>query len=76
MKMVRMFGIVTHLVSSNVPRRNILESKVKQGKEMLLQNKRRFTAGHKACVLGVTRAEFAIYVVFELILEFVKGKME
>lgn len=76
MKMFRMFGIASHLVRSNVPRRNILDSEIKQGKETLLQNKKRFTAGHKACVLGVTRAEFLLYVVLELILEFTEGKME
>lgn len=76
MKMFRMFEIASHLVRSNVPRRNILESEFKQGRGTLLQNKRRFTAGHKACVLGVTRVVFLLYVGFELILEFTEGKMK
>lgn len=76
MKMFRMFGIASHLVRSNVPRRSILDFETEQGREMLLQNKSRFTTGHKACVLGVTGAEFFLYVVFELTLEFIKGKME
>lgn len=46
----------------------------KLGRETLLQNKRGFTAGHQARVLGVTRAQFLLYVLFELILEFIEGK--
>lgn len=76
MKMFRMFGISSHLVRSFVPRRNIFDSETEQRKETFLQNKRRFTAGHKACVLGVTRLEFLLYVVFELIIEFTEGKVE
>lgn len=77
MKMFRMFGIASHLVRSNVPRRNILHFEIEQGREeKLLQNQSRFTTGHKACVLGVTGPEFLLYVVFELTLEFIKGKME
>lgn len=76
MKMFRMFGIASHLVRSNVPRRSVLDFEIEQGREMLLQNKSRITTGHKTCVLGVTGAELLLYVVFELTSEFIKGKME
>lgn len=76
MKMFRMFGIASHLVRSFVPRRNIFDSEIQQRKETFLQNKRRFTSGHKACVICVTRPELLLYVIFELILEFIEGKIE
>lgn len=75
-KMFRMFGIASHLFRSSVPRRDIFDSEVQQGRETFLHNKRGFTAGHQACVLGGTRTEDLLWVLFELIAVFTEGKIQ
>lgn len=66
--MFRMFGIASHLFRSFAPRRDMFDSEVQQRTETFLHNKRGFTAGHNARVLGVTRTEDSLCVRFELII--------
>lgn len=62
MKIFRMFGIASHLVRSKFPRRNILDSEIKQGRETLLQNKRRFTAQSRVLTLCRIWTHFRVQI--------------